>query len=100
MHGCRKSEASGWPSGIASGWLTQTSLVTFCIASGWLSQFLLVLSILPVGRLHVASGWLRLVLVCGCFCFPVLVLSDWAALGLKRATPKGCVCFVLGQTEI
>jgi len=21
-------------------------------------------------------------------------------LGLKRATPKGCVCFVFGQTEI
>jgi len=56
-----------------------------------------------VGGFLVASGWLRLVLVSGCFCFPycfpVLVLSDWTALGLKRATPKGSVCFVFGQTE-
>ena len=96
---------------VASGWLSQILLVLsilpvggLCVASGWLSQILLVLSFLPVGGFLVASGWLRLVLVSGCFCFPyclpVLVLSDWTVLGLKRATPKGCVCFVFGQTEI
>ena len=46
---------------------------------------------LQVGGLPVASGWLRSLLVCVPFfllfgvCFPILILSNYAALGLKRA---------------
>ena len=90
---------------FASGWLTLILLVFYIflpvgglrVASGFLTQILSVI-FLPLGGLLVARSWFRSVLFV-CFfllqfglCFPVLVLSDWAALGLKRAAPKGCVC--------
>ena len=58
--------------------------------SGWLACSHWVVSFVLVDRGGVLFSSL---------CSPVLVFSDWAALGLKRATPRVECVFVLGQTE-
>ena len=91
---------------VASGWLTQISSVLFASGlharSQWVAHAILSASFsvsffMLVGGLHVVTGWLLLFIV---YFSPVLVFSDWAALGLKRATPRVECVFVLGQTEI
>ena len=35
--------------------------------------------------------------VCLGMCAGMWVIMRWAALGLKRAAPNGCVCFLVGS---
>ena len=63
---------SGWPVCVASGW-------SVCVASGW----------------PVCSQWVVYAVSFVVVIFPVLDRSVGAALGLKRATPYGCVCFLV-----
>ena len=80
-----------------SQWVVCTDPLTLCVlACGWLAQFHLV-SFSFISLTCSASGWpgrSQWVVYAVSFVvliFPVLYRSVWAALGLKRATPKVCV---------